>query len=148
MIVSVLSLFAHGQISAPQKVEPSTIVGKIAPMGGFVAELSYRKNEADDKDTTYMLRFNNMKYTRIDVIESVRFSGIGNAVEDLYKVFKSVFSEENKNNKEYVAQFSLGKDAVVISHTKGMGIISAMFLVRDAWFSLTEKQVDKLFGKN
>jgi hypothetical protein len=138
---------ASGQIGAPQKITPSTIVGKIAPMGAFIAELSYRPNEADETDTTYTLRFNNMKYTHIDAITSVQFSGIGNAVSGLYKVFKSVFSEENKSNKDYTVQFTLGKELVSISHTKGMGITSAMFLIKDAYFMLTEKQVDKLFGK-
>lgn len=138
---------ASGQISVPQKVTPSTLVGKIAPMGAFVAELSYKQNEADNKDTTYTLRFNNMKYTHIDAIESVSFSGVGNAASDLYKVFKSVFAPENKNNKDYIVQFMLGKEAVSISHTKGMGITSAMFVVKNAYFMLTEKQVDKLFGK-
>jgi hypothetical protein len=88
-----------------------------------------------------------MKYTHIDAITSVQFSGIGNAVSGLYKVFKSVFSEENKSNKDYTVQFTLGKELVSISHTKGMGITSAMFLIKDAYFMLTEKQVDKLFGK-
>jgi hypothetical protein len=41
----------------------------------------------------------------------------------------------------------LGKEAVSISHTKGMGVTSAMFIVKNAYFMLTEKQVDKLFGK-
>jgi hypothetical protein len=141
-------LCAYGQISTPQKSTPSSIVGKIAPMGAFVAGLSCRINEADSKDTTYTLSFNNLKFKHIDAIESVSFSGVNNTVNELYKVFKSVFTDENKKNKDYIVNFTLGKDAVTISNTKAMGVTSAMFLVKDAYFTLTEKQVDKLFGKN
>ena len=147
-IILLNALTATSQITTPQKVTPSTIVGKIAPMGAFVAELSCRQNEVDDKDTTYTLRFNNMKYKHIDAIVSVDFSGIGNTVGDLYKAFKSVFAEENKKNKDYLVNFTLGKEPVAISNTKTMGVTSVMFLIKDAYFTLTEKQVDKLFGKN
>lgn len=141
------SLIIKAQISPIQKSPVSITIGKIAPMGAFVAELSYMKNEADEKDTTYILRFNNMKYKHIDAIESVYFSGTGGVVDDLYKAFKSVFNEENKKNKDYIIKFSLGKEVVAISNTKAMGVTSAMFLVKDAYFSLTEKQIDKLFGR-
>lgn len=148
LIISMLCNYSNAQIGTPVKSTPSIVVGKIAPLGTFIAELSYRQNEVDEKDTTYTLRFRNQKYTRIDSYESVEFSGIGNAVEDLYKAFKSVFTEENKSNKEYSITFTMGKDVVMISNYKVMGITSALFLVKGAHVSLTEKQVDKLFGKN
>jgi hypothetical protein len=142
------ALSATCQISTPQKLTPLTVVGKIAPMGAFVAELSYQLNNADEKDTIYTLRFNNLKYKHIDAIESVRFSGINNTLNELYNIFKSVFTEENKKNKNYLVNFTLGKDVVAISNYKSMGVTSAMFLIKDAYFTLTEKQIDKLFGKN
>jgi hypothetical protein len=136
--------FLQAQISEPIKPPASVTVGKIAPLGGFVAELSYYINEGD---TTYILTFNNMKYKHIDAIESVAFSGISNSAEGLYKMFKSVFSKENKSNKDYIVQFTLGKESVAISNVKSMGITSAMFTCKNAFFTLTEKQVNKLFGK-
>lgn len=148
LIIILLPCICYTQISAPLKVSASITVGKIAPMGSFTAELSYQINEKDTKDTIYTLRFNNAKYTHITSIESVRFSGVDNTVVELYKMFKSVFSEENKKNKDYIVQFNLGKDAVAVSSIKSMGITSAMFTYKEAYFSLTEKQVDKLFGKN
>lgn len=148
MIITVLSHIGLAQIGAPVKVLPSTTVGKIAPMGTFTAELSYTINDADTKDTSYTFRFRNHKYTQIDSYESVQFSGEGNTAEQLYKVFKSVFTDENKNNKDYFVHFSLGKETVAISHTKSMGITSAMFQAKDAYVMLTEKQINKLFGKN
>jgi hypothetical protein len=145
LILSLLSNYSNGQISVPKEAQPTTLVGKIAPMGGFVAELSYLKNEAD---TTYFLRFRNAKYTHITSIESVAFSGVDNTVTELYKVFKSAFTDENKSKKDFLVQFTLGKNEVAISNTKSLGITSAMFTYKDAFFTLTEKQIDKLFGKN
>jgi hypothetical protein len=148
LIFASITQFIHGQISTPQKITPSTTIGKIAPMGTFTAELSYSVNEADASDTIYTLRFRNHKYTQIDSYENVRFSSEGNTVDELYKAFKSVFTEENKKNKDYLIHFTLGKDVVAISQAKSMGIISSMFLAKDAYVLLTEKQVNKLFGKN
>ncbi len=140
-----LFFFGHSQISQPAKIPPTVTVGKIAPLGGFVAELSYQVNNGD---TAYTLSFNDASYTQINSIENVRFSGGESTINELYKAFKSVFLSENKKNKDYMVHFTLGKDVVAISNTKSMGITSAMFLIRQAYFTLTEKQVDKLFGKN
>jgi hypothetical protein len=71
----LICYYSNAQIGAPIKSTPSTVVGKIAPLGSFIAELSYKKNEVDEKDTTYTLRFRNQKYTRIDSYESVRSWG-------------------------------------------------------------------------
>lgn len=134
-----------GQISVPQKSQPNITVGKIAPLGSFTAELSY---QITGTDTAYTLRFRNAKYTKIISTEAVLFNSDGNAVNGLYQAFKSVFKDENKNNKDYLIHFTIGKDVVAISTYKNMGITQAMFLVKDAHFAITEKQVDKLFGKN
>jgi hypothetical protein len=144
-ILALLPNLSDAQIGTPQKATPSIIIGKIAPLGSFTAELSYQVAETD---TTYTLRFRNAKYTQITSTESVLFDSDGNAVDGLYKAFKSVFTEENRNNKDYLIHFTIGKDVVAISTYKNMGITQAMFLVKDAHFSITEKQVDKLFGKN
>lgn len=140
-----LSLFGYSQISEPIKPPPTKTIGKIAPLGGFVAELSYYINEGD---TIYLLNFNDASYTKINSIETVRFSEEGNTVNELYKMFKSVFIPENKKNKDYIVQFTLGKETVSIGNTKSLGVTSAMFTRNSSFFTLTEKQVDKLFGKN
>lgn len=147
-LLACLTQLVNAQISIPEKSAPATTIGKIAPMGTFTAELSYSINEVDVSDTIYTLRFRNHKYTQIDSYEKVRFSSEGNTVDELYKAFKSVFTEENKRNKDYLIHFTLGKDVVAISQAKSMGITSAMFLVKDAYVLLTEKQINKLFGKN
>lgn len=145
LTLCALFLFGTSQISQPTKLPPTVTIGKIAPLGSFVAELAYQVNNGD---TAYTLSFNDASYTQINSIENVRFAGGENTVNELHKAFKSVFLSENKKNKDYIVHFTLGKDVVAISNTKSMGITSAMFLVRQAYFTLTEKQVDKLFGKN
>lgn len=118
------------------------VVGKIAPMGAFVAELNYT---ITGSDTTYSLVYNNAKYTKIDDIRTVRFAGTDNTAGKLYEAFKSAF--QNKNTKDYALTFSLGKEVVSVSPKKNMGVWQAMFLVGENYMLLTEKQVDKLFGK-
>lgn len=147
LTLSFLIVFtkSFGQISPPTKVAPAVTVGKIAPLGGFVADLTYQIN---DGDTTYTLRFNDAQYKQINSIESVRFSADGGTVDELYNLFKSVFLDENKKNKDYIVQFTLGRESVTISNTKSLGVTSAMFTRKSSFFTLTEKQVDKLFGKN
>lgn len=149
MIITVLQLGSntYGQISTPIKSAPRTTVGKIAPLGSFTAELSYQKSEQEGTDTIYSLSFRNAKYSHITSVETVHFSSEGNTVNELYKVFKSVFLPENKNNKDYMVHFTLGKTDVAISTFKNMGITSAMFFCNGAYFTLVDKQVDKLFGK-
>lgn len=144
-IICLLPTLTKSQIGTPKKSLPTTTVGKIAPLGSFIAELSY---QFDGTDTTYTLRFQNAKYTRITAIESVSFNSEGNAIDGLYQAFKTVFKDENKNNKDYLIHFTIGKDVAAISTYKNMGITQAMFLVKEAHFALTEKQIDKLFDKN
>ncbi len=140
-----VSISSFCQISTVRKLEKGTSVGKIAPMGAFIAELSYDVGPA--KDTTYTLMFNDATYSKIDAIKSVHFSGTEGTAEKLYEMFKSVFSPENKKNKDYIVTATLGMEQVIISNFKSMGVVSAMFTVNGAFFTLVEKQVDKLFGK-
>ena len=132
---------ASAQISTPVKEIPSTIIGKVNPMNTFIAELNY---SVKDKDTTYTLSFRDMKYEQITSIKSIQFSGEGNTVEQLYSLMKSVFLDENKKNKDYAVTVTLGSNLVSISHYRNM----VQFLVDNSNVFLTEKQIDKLFGKS
>ena len=146
-IFTLSTLFSKGQIGTPVKESPSVTIGKIAPVGSFIMELSYRSNPEDPKDTTYTIRFRDYTYTHITSIKSMSFSGIDGTVDKLYDLFKSVFAEENRSNKDYAVTFTLGKELVQIANFKSMGTTMAMLLVGKSYGLLTEKQVDKLFGK-
>ena len=144
-IIIAISLLIAGnlfaQIGTPVKEIQSTIVGKVNPMNTFIAELNY---SVKDKDTTYTLSFRDMKYEQITSIKSIQFSGEGNTVEQLYSLMKSVFLDENKKNKDYAVTVTLGSNLVSISHYRNM----VQFLVDNSNVFLTEKQIDKLFGKS
>lgn len=113
----------------------SKTIGKIAPMGAFVADLGYSVN---GKDTIYTLTFNDKKYTKIDAFKVISFNDIG--------FFYNKLKESFKKDNNYTETFDLGKYSITIKKTKSMGVISVMILVDDAYTTLTEKQVDKLFG--
>ena len=138
---TMLVFRASAQIGTPVKEVPATIVGKVNPMNTFIAELNY---SVKDKDTTYTLSFRDMKYEQITSIKSIQFSGEGNTVDQFYSLFKSVFSDENKKNKDYAVTVTLGNKVISISRYKNM----ALFLVDNSNVFLTEKQIDKLFGKS
>lgn len=148
LIACLLTTLSHqGQIGTIQKSTPSVTVGKVAPVGTFIAELSLDINPVDDKDTTYTLKYRDYQFKQTVSIESIKFSGIGDTEDQLYNVFKSVFLEENRNNKEYLLKFTLGEKPVAIGNYKSMGTTMAIFMNGRSYFYLTDKQVDKLFGK-
>lgn len=137
-----------GQISIPGKEPIKITVGKIAPMGSFVAELYYSISNEDNSDTTYTLMYRDDKYNSLLSLESVSFSGMDNALEQLYIAMKSVFLPDNKNKKEYALNFKLGKDVVQISNFKSFGVYMVLFMADNkGYFKITQSQLDKLFGK-
>jgi hypothetical protein len=107
-------------------------------MGAFVAELNYT---VVDTDTVYTFSFNDKAYTKIDAIKTISFTG---GMTEFYEATKKVFSEKNK---DYSANLTLGKESVTIKGLKSMGIWQAMIYAKNGYTALTEKQVDKLFGK-
>jgi hypothetical protein len=126
----IIALFVFGNLNAQKTI------GKIAPMGAFVAELSYM---VSGSDTVYTFTFNDKKYTQIDAIKSVSFTSLN----EFYTNLKSVFI---KKSKDYSLDFTLGKEPATVKAFKSMGILQAMIYVKDGYTTLTEKQVDKLFG--
>jgi hypothetical protein len=138
LLLLLFAFQAKAQISEPVKYEAKT-VGKIAPMGAFVADISQTGD-------SYTLSFNDMQYSKIDAIKSVSFQG-KETLDKLYELFKSVFKPENKSNKDYLIGFKLGDKDVTISTYKNMGVTQSRFEMSGQWFSITERQVDKLFSK-
>ena len=144
----LLSVGCFAQISQIEKAPEQKIVGKIAPMGSFIAELTWSPMSERPQDSTYTLMFRNQKFKTLNEREYVIFLGVEGTFGQLYGVFKSVFAPENKSNKDYMVSFKLGNTDVTIAHYQTMGIVGAMFMAKNAYVVLTESQVDKLFGKN
>lgn len=117
-------------------------------MGAFIAQLSYTINPDGDKDTVYTIRFRNYRYKVISETFQVQFSGEGGSLDSLYSLMKSVFAEENKNNKDYSVSVTLGKEIIALSNYRTLGTTLVMFQTQDGYGLLKESQVEKLFVKN
>jgi hypothetical protein len=143
MLIFFLPLLCKGQMTEVKKLPEPVKIGEVKRAGSFVVNLSYR---VEGSDTTYTLMYRDQQYSSLIEIESVTFSGIDNTLDKLYRVFKSVFSDENKRNGEYKVQFRLGGEDVIVSNYIAAGKPSAFFHA-DGYFALWEKEVDKLFGK-
>lgn len=130
-----------GQIEKINLPESKT-VGEIKSLGAFVADLKYYTTS---NDTTYTLMFRNLKYQTLTDIKSVSFDGKGGTLESLYNILvESLDAEKGKDNA-----FKLGKEDIIVKTQSMMGAKYIMFWVAEsgAYFNLTKKQLDKLFGK-
>lgn len=143
-LIASFSTFAQVQIIDVDKSQ-SVTVGKLRSGLAFVADLEYK---LDDKDTVYTLSFQDNRYTHITSIKSVSFNSDGDALNSVYTIFKSIFKEENKKNKDYSVTFKLGQETVMVANSRMMGISYVRFFVGNSYsIPLLESQVDKLFGK-
>ena len=135
---ALLTILATGQIKII-KLPDEKIVGKI----NGVAEITYTVNE----DTIYTFRFKDQQYKVLSEYDLVTFKGRDNTLDKLYKIFKSVFLTENKNNNDYKVALMLGDTAVVIGTLIKDYETKSMFFTSSGHTYLSEEQVDKLFGK-
>jgi hypothetical protein len=124
----------------------STLVGKVGGgIGPFVASLEYDKGDEDQNK--YVLSYNNLKYTTITSINRLKFTATEEVLNKFYDALKNCFSAEKGSEK----QFKLGTELVSITTTKNLGISSIYVYTTDmgtvGYFLLTEKQLNKLFGK-
>jgi hypothetical protein len=140
LLLLLFAFQAKAQISTPVKLSDPVIVGKIAPLGGFIAQLDYI---VDREDTAYTLSFLDDSYSKIRVTKSVTFLNKEDAVGGLYNILKGVFTADDN----YKVEIKLGTQDVIISRHKSLGIVEAFITVGESYTHLTEKQINKLFGK-
>src|SRR5579871_2488125 len=138
------SAFSQLQVEKPLK---KVSIGKVAPAGQFLAELYYYVPDDGDKDTTYSLMYKNQEYETLFDLQHLRFSSEGNTIKELYKLLQTFFTDENKKNKDYKVNIKLGQDQILLTNYRQMGIGSVFITTPKGYFILTERQVDKLFGK-
>lgn len=142
LILLLFAATASGQITTPKEFKP-VLIGKAGPLGTVLAQLEY---SIEGQDTMYILTFKDAKYERIVARKSVVFKETGGVKDQLYTVFKSVFSDENKSNKQFTVTFKLGDEEVIVKRYSGLGA-ALTFFAKSGYVHLTENQVDKLFGK-
>lgn len=127
------------------KAKPNrTTIGDAGGRTNYVAQLIC---SVIDDDTTYTVVYQNIKYKTISDIQSFSFSNDGNTVDKFYSLLKTFFTDENKKNKDYTLDINLGDSPVSLYNFRSMGTTGVMIFLKDGHFMLSEKQVDKLFGK-
>ena len=144
----LLLVFCCSDLHAQLKVKetnPKTIIGAIKRSNNLIAELSYLVKGPGD--TAYTLLFNNYEYKIKNNFKSVTFKGTSRTVDSLYHLLKAVFKPENEKNKQYSQSFKLGEDSVRIGITRAVGLTRQVFRGGGGFVYLTEKELNKLFGK-
>ena len=133
----LMSFVSYGQISISQ----SKTIGLIKNGSSEDIKLS-----TSGKNIT-------LNYSGIDTNNKwensvIRFTGDENDLNTLYSAFISVFEPENKDNKNYSLELTLGNDVVKIENKK---IFSSPYLVfgngKTHTRQLTKGQIETLFGK-
>lgn len=140
-----LLLFSINCFSQIQKTSlpDLTKVGEVKSAIIFKADLNYFLS---NKDTVYIIQFDNQKYTSISDIQSVQFKETGGVLNELYKIMsEAINAEKGKENA-----FKLGDEEVLIKSSRMMGIKYIYFykVKNGAFFNLTKKEIDKLFNKS
>lgn len=145
-LFTLITLVSFSQIKVVEE-KKTTMVGKVGggSMSPFVASLEYSKGDADAN--SYILLYNNLKYTTITDIKAVAFTATPAELDAFYSELKKCFGAEKESEKK----FELGKETVWVKTVKNMGVTSLQITTSDegslGFFYLTNKQLDKLFGK-
>jgi len=137
------AMFASAQIQTIETNEVKT-VGRLKTGGILRCELTY---VADGTDTTYMLSFIDSRYRVLKELRHISFNGADNTLNTFYSILKSFFTDNNKKNKDYTQQFKLGKDLITVKGSKSFGVYGANIYYDGSYFGMTEKDIDKVFGK-
>ena len=133
----LVSFVSYGQISISQ----SKTIGVIKNGGSEDIKLS-----TSGKNIT-------LNYSGIDANNKwensvIRFTGDENDLNTLYSAFISVFEPDNKDNKNYSLELTLGNDVVKIENKKMFGSPYVVFgNGKTHTRQLTKGQIETLFGK-
>lgn len=121
------------------------ILGRLKFGGITKAKMEFT---ASGTDTTYMLLIKDVRDQPENHYFSITFKGINETYEKFYAILKSFFLPENKKNKRYSRTFNLGNISVNVQYHQlitGRGVI---FSTNDGYTYWSEKDIDKLFGKD
>jgi hypothetical protein len=151
LTLTLVTLVSSAQLTKLTSRAKEIKVGQIAPMGVFIAELTYNTNSTLG-DTIYTLTFRNAKYTTLDDFESIEFKADTETINTLYTLFADAFTSDDIKN--YEQTISLGDNVVKITGYKAMGIKGVQFYTANKasvvsfMRPINKAQLDNLFGKN
>lgn len=114
-----------------------------------IAKLTYLVDETNNNDTTYTFAFRDSRFKERMEYAAVSFKSDGNAKDDFYSIISTVFSNENKRNKQYEVHFKLGNELVQVKNFRFTGITYAMIVFngKSQTIPLLKSAVNKTFGK-
>ncbi|RYD78670.1 MAG: hypothetical protein EOP53_10825 [Sphingobacteriales bacterium] len=142
LLFSCIVSHSYGQL---QEIETSgwTDVGHLKRLGTTIAKMSFK---ASGSDTSYHLLMKDFTKQQEVNYFSVSFSNVDNTFGRLYDLLKSFFLSENKQ-KNYTRAFKLGAEGVHLQHTAVIGSKAVRLTTNDGYINLSEKDIDKVFGK-
>lgn len=138
LLISVIATAQISEVKHPDRY----YVGKIEKKGIQVVSLSYT---VENSDSSYILQYINAEYKHVVDIKGIAFLGTNGAVESLYKSMKAALKLKDDDRNS----FQLGFDNISLSSFKDDDGVRKVFVyVNDkGYFTLSEKEIDKLFGK-
>jgi hypothetical protein len=146
LLIILLMAFSAGnaQIEEREAADWQTI-GKLMFGGITKAKMQYISS---GPDTTYLLFVKDVREQPKDNYFSITFKNIDGTYSKLYHILKSFFLPENRKNKKYSRTFNLGATGVNVQHKRLIGSHGIMFYTTDGYTYWSERDIDKLFGKD
>ena len=129
----------HAQLTKV-KTYPTVTIGEVSNLVKFIAKLYYK---VGDKDTTYVIEFNDMRYSTTTNIKSISFRNQQGALDSLYSMLSAALNKPS----EQPTLLKLGNEDISFSAKKAYGPASVTIYFQSAYFTLNRKQLNKLFGK-
>lgn len=140
-LTACLVSFAYGQIQVID-IPDEIAVGKVKAGFKTLATLTYHLTSSSD--TIYKVNYKNMGYPHDENdYQSFSFSSTKGEINELYNVLKSFFAPNPK--KQLIIK--IGQDDLYLKGMKSNGTPYVSIMVKSSLLNLTEKQIDKLFGK-
>jgi hypothetical protein len=143
LLFCIIAVAGHAQIEMAKPAKWSTI-GEVKSIGKTLAKLEYR---IDSGDTLYFLLMKDFTKQQETNYFSVNFKGTGNTFSTLYGLLKSFFEDDNRKDKDYMKTFKLGETGVNLQHCTLIARHGVRLTTKEGYINLSEKDIDKLFGK-
>lgn len=126
-LILLIPCISFGQLEV---IDSKTVtIGEIKGGGSLIASLTLSKS-------IYCLSFRNQEYKNITDYKTICFKNEDSTLDKLYTILKNATDEQ--------IVFKLGQTTVATKKFGGSGVIIS---ADSGYITLTDKQIDKLFGK-
>jgi hypothetical protein len=148
LVILTLAAFSQTAVKQTENSSPTTTVGTVRFGADLLAELKYTFNNGD---SLYAFTYMDQNYKQVASYKTIRFSSREMTADMLYTSFKAAFLPQNAPKRQvatFATELTIGDTEVLLSNLKGLRDMQLIFSTREGnVVSLTEKQVDKLFGR-